>query len=108
MGSRGPALTDLWSIPYLAPFSSRWTFVWAGQWRLDGWQNFAITLALLAFTLARAVQRGYSPVSVFSVRVDLAFVKILRGRAGAFGWRPTRAAYRHNQVSSGAQQRAGR
>ena len=88
LGSRGPAPTDLWSIPYLAPFSSRWTFVWAGQWRLDSWQNFIITMALLAFTLARALRRGYSPVSVFNIQADQTFVRILRGWAGALGWWP--------------------
>ena len=31
---------------------------------------------------------SHPPVSVFSVRADLAFVKILRGWAGALGWRP--------------------
>jgi inner membrane protein len=78
LGSRGPAPTDLWSVPYLAPFSSHWTWLWTGQWRLDGWQNFAITSALLAVTLWRAVQRGWSPVSLFSLRADAAVVKVLR------------------------------
>jgi inner membrane protein len=78
LGSRGPAPTDLWSIPYLAPFSTRWTFQWAGQWRLDGWQNFVITFALLGLVLIRAFRRGYSPVSIFGQRADGAFMEVLR------------------------------
>ena len=78
LGSRGPALTDLWSVPYLAPFSPRWTWLWHGQWRLDGWQNFVITAALLAITLWRAVRNGWSPVSLFNQRADAAVVRVLR------------------------------
>jgi hypothetical protein len=55
---------------------------------LDSWQNFIGTVALLVFTLARAVRRGYSPVSVFSIQADQALVSILRGWAGALGWWP--------------------
>jgi hypothetical protein len=77
-GSRGPAPTDLWPIPYLSPFSHHLTFLWKGQWRLDGWQNFTVSLALLALVLARAVRRGYSPVSLFSERADRAVVAVLQ------------------------------
>jgi inner membrane protein len=34
VGSRGPDPDDIWPISYLAPFSSRWTISWSGQWAL--------------------------------------------------------------------------
>src|SRR5260370_9763631 len=49
-GSRGPD-GDSWPIPYLRPFSSALHLTWQGQWPLNGWQNFAITGALLVATL---------------------------------------------------------
>jgi inner membrane protein len=45
MGSRGPDGYQ-WPIPYLKPFSDAPQLSWAGQWRLDGWQNVVITFAL--------------------------------------------------------------
>lgn len=86
VGSRGPAPSDLWPIPYLAPLSHRWTLLWHGQWRLDGWQNLVISLALLAVVTARAIRRGYSPVSLFSERADRVFVAVLQK-----WWRQLRA-----------------
>ena len=46
LGSRGPD-GDQWPIPYLAPFSHALQWTWHGQWNLNAWPNFAITLALL-------------------------------------------------------------
>jgi membrane-bound metal-dependent hydrolase YbcI (DUF457 family) len=81
LGSRGPDPGDLWTIPYLAPFSFRWTWIWQNQWRLDGWQNQVITLVLLAWMMRLAIQRGDSVVGVISRRADAAFVRVLRGWA---------------------------
>jgi membrane-bound metal-dependent hydrolase YbcI (DUF457 family) len=78
-GSRGPDGYQ-WPIPYLYPFSRRPELGWAGQWRLNGWQNIAITLALLAVTFALAWRRGYSPIGLLSSRADRAFVTTLRAR----------------------------
>jgi len=50
LGSRGPD-GDQWPIPYLAPFSSRLNLTWSGQWALNAWPNFVITVALLGMTL---------------------------------------------------------
>lgn len=80
VGSRGPTAADLWPIPYLAPFSSRWTFQWAGQWPLDAWPNFAFTVVLLIYAFSRAIRSGYSPVSVFSRRADRVFVDTIKNR----------------------------
>ena len=78
VGARGPDGYG-WPVPYLAPFS-RWTWQWAGQWALNGWQNFAITGACLAATFYLAWRRGYSPLEIVSPRADRAFVAALRAR----------------------------
>ena len=79
-GSRGSNLQDIWPIHYLEPVSSALTFSWAGQWPLTSWQNTTFTVALLAYALVLAVQRGYSPVLLFSQRADRVFVETLRAR----------------------------
>ena len=81
-GSRGPSPTDLWPVYYLAPLSRYPMLVWAGQWRLDGWQNFTVTLGVLALVFGRAVTRGYSPVSLFSSAADQTVVRVFRKWCG--------------------------
>ena len=83
VGSRGPSLTDLWPIYYLAPITRHPMWVWAGQWRLDGWINFLITVGLMAWALALAVRRGHSFFGVVSARLDLKVVAVLRRWCGA-------------------------
>ncbi len=78
-GSRGPEGYN-WPIPYLLPFSIAWTWRWSGQWRLDSWQNIALTVALLAATLLLAWKRGYSPLAMASKKADAAFIATLRAR----------------------------
>ncbi len=80
VGSRGPGLEDIWSIPYLAPFSKAWTFSWTGQWPLDAWQNFAFTVILLTYVFVRAKRSGYSPLGIFSTDADRVFVGTVRNR----------------------------
>ncbi|HEX8924233.1 MAG TPA: metal-dependent hydrolase [Terriglobales bacterium] len=79
VGSRGPD-GDSWSIPYLVPFSHAHAWSWAGQWPLNGWQNFAITGVLLAVSLWMAMRVGHSVVELFSSRADSEFVAALRAR----------------------------
>ncbi len=50
VGSRGPGVTDVWPIHYLAPFSDAWTVEWSKQWVLNGWQNVSLTGILLLLT----------------------------------------------------------
>ena len=76
-GAKGP--DGYWSIPYLFPFS-KGSYTWAGQWPLNGWQNFAITFALMGFAFWLAWARGRSPLELFSQRVDAAFMVALRRR----------------------------
>jgi hypothetical protein len=95
VGSRGPAKSDIWPIFYFAPISQHvlfaWfhlpllkplahfqTWSWSHQWRLDGWQNMVITMALFAWALWIAVKKGDSFVGVFNRRCDQAFVGVLR------------------------------
>src|SRR5205085_1192787 len=77
VGSRGPSPQDLWSIFYLGPFTHRHEWVWTGQWRLDGWQNRYLSVALLLCSLWMAAKRGDSFVGVFNRRVDAVFSGVL-------------------------------
>ncbi len=77
-GSRGPDGSQ-WAIPYLWPLSE-WKWTWSGQWELNAWPNFAITLIALTVTFILAVRRGYSPLEMISQRADHRFVETLRNR----------------------------
>jgi inner membrane protein len=79
LGSRGPD-NDQWPIPYLMPFSDTWQFVWNGQWELNAWPNFVITVVLLTICFYLAWKRCYSPLEMVSARADQAFVQTLRQR----------------------------
>ena len=87
LGSRGSNPEDIWPVHYLEPISNAVTFSWAGQWPLTSWQNTTFTIALMVYMLVLAVQRGYSPVSLFSKRTDKVFVETLRARWRALGGR---------------------
>ena len=78
-GGRGPD-GERWPIPYLLPFSNDWHLAWSGQWALNAWPNFAITAAFIGLTLYLAVQRGFSPLEMFSRQADRVFVETLRRR----------------------------
>jgi len=78
IGSRGPTPGDLWPIAYAEPIFRHPVFFWKGQWRLDGWQNRIICVALFLPELTLAPSRGYSCVEVFSRRTDGVFVSVLR------------------------------
>lgn len=80
LGSRGGSETAIWPIHYLAPLSNELTFAWSGQWPLTGWQNTTLAVVLMAYVLALAVRRGYSPLGLFSARADAVFVDTLRRR----------------------------
>ncbi len=81
VGARGPDGYQ-WPIPYLLPFSDRWQWSWNGQWALNAWQNFAITIPLLAWALWLAWKRGRSPLELVSTRANDALVSTLRDRFG--------------------------
>jgi len=78
VGSRGPSPADLWPIFYFGPFAKDPLWVWKGQWRLDGWFNRCLTVALFLWALWVPVKLGYSVVGVFNRRADQAFVAVLR------------------------------
>ena len=79
VGARGPD-GDQWPIPYLLPFSNRWQLTWSGQWALNAWPNFLITGLLIVVALALARRRGFSPMEIFSRRMDAMIVGALRNR----------------------------
>jgi hypothetical protein len=79
VGARGPDGFQ-WPIPYLLPFSKQPELVWSGQWALNAWPNLLITALLLIVTIVLARNRGYSPLQLFSTRLDDVFVSTLRRR----------------------------
>ncbi|HEX4486423.1 MAG TPA: metal-dependent hydrolase, partial [Terriglobales bacterium] len=79
LGSRGLD-GDQWPIPYLKPFSWAWQFSWSGQWELNAWPNYAITIALLLLTFWLAWWKGFSPLEMISPKIDATFVAALRKR----------------------------
>ena len=81
VGSRGPDGYQ-WPIPYLYPFSAKWTLAWSGQWELNAWPNILITAFALGITLFLTWKRGRSPLEIVSLRADAAFVTGLRKRFG--------------------------
>jgi hypothetical protein len=79
VGARGPSRDDIWPIYYLAPFTTHLlAFFFKYQWRLDGWQNRIITLALFGWALWIPPRLGHSVVGVFNRRADEVFVAVLR------------------------------
>lgn len=79
VGARGPD-GDQWPIPYLLPFSNHWQLTWSGQWALNAWPNFLITGALIVVALVLARRRGFSPMELFSRKIDGAIVAAIRNR----------------------------
>jgi len=79
VGSRGPDGYQ-WPIPYLMPFSRAGELSWRGEWALNAWPNFAITISLLLATFYLAWSRGFSPLEMVSLKADAAFVAALRKR----------------------------
>lgn len=81
IGARGPDGYQ-WPIPYWLPFTDKYQWSWDGQWALNAWQNFAITIPLLIFTIWLAWKAGRSPLEIVSQRANDGFVSALRGRFG--------------------------
>lgn len=79
LGSRGPEGYQ-WPIPYLMPFSHAGELSWNGQWALNAWPNFLITIALLLVTFYLAWSKGFSPLEMVSQRADAVFVASIRKR----------------------------
>lgn len=79
VGSGGPDGYQ-WPISYLFPFSDAWQWTWHGQWPLNSWPNFLITIAALSITFYLAWRWGYSPLEMVSPSADRTFVGTLRHR----------------------------
>jgi len=80
-GSMGPDGYQ-WPVPYLLPFSYAWQLIWRGQWELNAWPNFAITIAAGLMMIYIAWKRGISPMELVSTKANNAFVVVLRNRFG--------------------------
>ena len=84
IGSRGPDAEDLWSIAYGEPFFRHPTWIWSGQWRLDGWQNNLFFAVVFICALWLASKKGFSFLEFFGRRVDSTFVRMLqKGRTAS-------------------------
>jgi len=79
IGSRGPSPEDLWPIFYFGPLDKDPMWIWKGQWRLDGWQNKLVFLALFSWSIKLTLAGGHSVVGVFNRRADAEVVGVLRG-----------------------------
>src|SRR6266404_2478622 len=79
VGALGPD-GDQWPIPYLLPFSKHAELTWSGQWALNAWPNLVITAVLIGTAILLARQRGFSPLEMFSAKVDATLVGTLRTR----------------------------
>jgi hypothetical protein len=82
VGAKGPDGYQ-WPIPYSLPFSNAWAFTWQGQWAINAWPNFVITIVAMAIAFFLAWKRGYSPLEIISTYVDRAFIRTLRNRFGS-------------------------
>jgi LexA-binding, inner membrane-associated putative hydrolase len=81
VGARGPE-GEQWPIDYLWPFSNSLSLVWSGQWGLNAWPNFVITILALVVIFYFGWKKGRSPLEIFSNRADDTFVAALRKRFG--------------------------
>jgi hypothetical protein len=79
VGARGPEGYQ-WPIGYLLPFSDTLQLVWKGQWALNAWPNFLITVLAIFISFYLAWQRGFSFVGLFNQKADRKFVAVLSRR----------------------------
>lgn len=77
-GSRSPDGFQ-WPIEYLWPLEI-WQWRWSGQWELNGWPNFVVTIVALVIVFWLAWKRGHSPLEMISATANRAFVDSLRRR----------------------------
>lgn len=82
IGARGPDGYQ-WPIAYLHPFTDSWQWVWKGQWALNAWPNILITGIAIALALFLSWKRGFSPIDLFSPKLDAVIVHTLRRRFGS-------------------------
>ena len=73
VGSRGPALDDIWAISYGEPLFRYPVWAWTGQWRLNGWENTCVFILLLTLAIVLTGVRGISFLEVLGSRADAVF-----------------------------------
>jgi hypothetical protein len=77
VGARGPDGAT-WPIHYLWPCADL-GLSWSGQWAINAWPNFVVTILALAWVFWVAGTRGHSPLELVSRRADGAFCGTVRG-----------------------------
>lgn len=85
LGSRGPTVADLWPICYSEPLFRHPIWFWKHQWKLDGWQNQLVFLAVFVTALSVAIRKGVSFVELISSRLDRTFVSVLQNWRNRLG-----------------------
>ena len=78
VGSRGPTIGDLWPICYSEPIFRHPIWFWKHQWKLDGWQNQTVFIAIFLTSLWVAIRKGFSFIEVVGSRADKIFVGVLQ------------------------------
>ena len=81
LGAMGPDGYQ-WPIPYMLPFSDAWQWIWAGQWQLNAWPNFLITVIAGCHMFYFAWKSGVSPLEIISPKANNSFAGTLRNRFG--------------------------
>ena len=81
IGSRGPDGYQ-WPIPYFYPYLQHIELIWSGQWTLNAWPNFLLTIILMMITFYQAWKKGVSPLEIISKRANQMFVDAFRQRFG--------------------------
>jgi hypothetical protein len=64
-----------WGIQYLWPFSNR-SIESSMAWDFRSWQNYAVLIALAAFTIWIALSRKRTPLEFVAPRLNAALIKV--------------------------------
>ncbi len=78
IGARGPDGFQ-WPIQYLFPLSDL-GLSWAGQWQINAWPNFVVTIIFLWLFFLQIARFGYSPLFFVSREADNVLVATVRKR----------------------------
>jgi membrane-bound metal-dependent hydrolase YbcI (DUF457 family) len=78
IGARGPDGFQ-WPVQYFFPISD-FGIIWSGQWEINAWPNFVITLIGLIILFWQIARFGYSPLFFVSREADNVLVSTVKTR----------------------------
>ena len=61
---------ELWTIPYLYPFSDKLTLMWKYAWPMFSWQNITAGFILIGWTILIAAKKERTPLEQFMPSLD--------------------------------------